>query len=127
MHPAIPREHCRWGNFQLDAPHYGPFRFPWICLPLLVSSSFSGGGCIYFHLKKFPPTIEVHDSFHPILTHVQLSGPGEEDHNILRTCFLSSSRGTSASKQSVRCCVPSSRGQSQREFLLLTKAGPSNP
>lgn len=58
------------GNFQLDAPHYGPFRFPWICLPLLVSSSFFFGGedAFIFHLKKSFPQ-QLRSMTHSINSH----------------------------------------------------------
>ena len=50
----------RVGNFQLDAPYYCPFRFPWICLPLSVSSFFGGGYVFIFNKKKsFPQQLRA--------------------------------------------------------------------
>ena len=80
------------GNFQLDAPHYGPFRFSWICLPLLVSSFFSrGGGMHLFFIKKKSFPQQLRAMTHSVNSHTcSCLDPGRRTCNFLRTCFLSS-------------------------------------
>ena len=60
------------GNFQLDAPQYGPFRFSWICLPRLVSSFFSrGGGMHLFFIKKKSFPQQLRAMTHSINSHTR--------------------------------------------------------